>query len=98
MAEQGNARLHATVDGRVQGVGFRAFVVDMAQILDLTGWVRNMGDGKVEMLAEGPREKLEQMLEYLRRGPRGAWVSGVEQEWQEATGEFNHFAVVRSGW
>ncbi len=98
MPDEENVRLHALVDGRVQGVGFRAFVVDMAEILDLTGWVRNMDDGKVAVLAEGPRDKLEKLLEYLRRGPRGSWVSGVEQEWQAATGEFTRFSVVRSGW
>ncbi len=94
--EQPLARLHAIVDGTVQGVGFRAFVQETADRLQLTGWVRNLYDGRVEVLAEGPRSTLEALLEKLRTGPRMAYVSEVQKEWSAASGEFSAFRVVRS--
>ncbi len=87
------SRLHALVDGSVQGVGFRAFVIDNAQSLGLKGWVRNLYDGRVEVLAEGPRDDLEKLLEKLRLGPRSAFVTEVEKEWLPATGEYKYFNV-----
>lgn len=89
-------RLHAVINGTVQGVGFRAFVLDYAQSLGLSGWVRNTYDGQVEVTAEGPRLALEQLLDKLRLGPRMAYVSEVIKEWQPATGEFSHFSVKRT--
>ena len=90
------ARLHVTVDGLVQGVGFRAFVVDQAQSLGLNGWVRNRWDGKVEALAEGERQVLEKFLALLRRGPRSAHVSELTFEWQDALGTLDGFFVRRT--
>ncbi len=89
-------RLHAVVDGSVQGVGFRAFVIDHAQILNLTGWVRNTFAGQVEVTAEGPHSALENLLDRLRTGPRMAYVSEVRQEWLPATGEFRSFDIRRT--
>jgi acylphosphatase len=91
------ARLHATVEGRVQGVGFRAFVEQSAEVLDLKGWVRNRWDGSVEVVAEGERQDLEKLLAALRRGPRAAGVAEVLFEWQPATGEFTYFSVRMTG-
>lgn len=91
------ARLHATVEGRVQGVGFRAFVEQSAELLNLKGWVRNRWDGAVEVVAEGQRQDLERMLAVLRRGPRASNVSEVVFEWQAATGEFTYFSVRMTG-
>jgi acylphosphatase len=93
MTETQNARLHATIEGHVQGVGFRYFVQETAVGLGLDGWVRNRWDGTVEVTAEGPRPELEKLLGALRRGPRGAHVSGVDFNWQAATGEFHRFSV-----
>ena len=62
------ARLHATVHGHVQGVGFRYFVRDQAQRLALRGWVRNCDNGDVELEAEGPRPQLERLLRAVQRG------------------------------
>lgn len=90
------ARLHALVDGSVQGVGFRMFVLQQAEALGLTGWVRNTFDGKVEVLAEGAYAELEKLLEKLRLGPRSAFVTEVQKEWQPATGEFSNFTVRRT--
>ena len=91
------AQLHAHVLGRVQGVGFRAFVEQCAHNLRLTGWVRNRWDGSVEVLAEGPRQDLERLLAELRRGPRAAHVTDVQFEWLPASGEFTRFYVRMTG-
>ena len=87
------SRLHATLEGRVQGVGFRFFVQDTAVSLHLGGWVRNLWSGGVEVVAEGDRSALEQLLAALLRGPRGAHVSGIDFEWEEPSGEFKSFYV-----
>ncbi len=86
-------RLHATVEGRVQGVGYRAFVDQNAYALNLTGWVRNRWDGSVEVLVEGERQTLEKLLAILYRGPRAASVTSIQIEWLPATGEFSRFSV-----
>ncbi len=86
-------RLHAVIEGRVQGVGFRYYVEENARILNLTGWVRNRWDGSVETVAESDRETLEKFLLALRRGPRSSQVSDVTVEWLLAAGEFNHFTI-----
>ncbi|HEX7599775.1 MAG TPA: acylphosphatase [Polyangia bacterium] len=81
-----NRRLHAVVRGVVQGVGFRATTYDEARRLGLAGWVRNRVDGSVEVLAEGPTPKLKLFLAYLHRGPLGARVTGVVEDWSEEQG------------
>ncbi len=86
-------RLHALIHGHVQGVGFRYFVQDRALALGLVGWVRNTFDGDVEVVAEGPRPRLEALLDHLRRGPRAAVVMGVDVEWSPASGEFRRFEI-----
>ncbi|MDD5468263.1 MAG: acylphosphatase [Anaerolineales bacterium] len=93
MTEQELERLHAVVEGYVQGVGFRMFVEQQAATLGLVGWVRNHWEGSVEVLVEGRRAELESLLEALRRGPRSAVVHKVATEWQPATGEFGSFQV-----
>lgn len=89
-------RLHAVVEGRVQGVGFRNFVIAQAGRLDLTGWVRNTSEGHVEVTAEGPRADLEKLLAALYQGPRSAYVIEISYDWLPATGEFAGFAVTRT--
>ncbi|RLD11308.1 MAG: acylphosphatase [Chloroflexota bacterium] len=90
-------RLHATVEGRVQGVGFRYFVMRNAGILGLSGWARNRYNGDVEVIAEGERSRLEQLLKALHRGPSSSFVRSVDTRWEEATGEFMGFKVRRTG-
>ena len=87
------SRLHARVEGRVQGVGFRYFVLETAQGLGVTGWVRNRWDESVEVMVEGERAVLVQLLNALRRGPRMSFVSNVQVEWEEGKGEFSGFSV-----
>ena len=90
------ARLHAIVEGRVQGVGFRYFVLENATELGVVGWVRNTYQEEVEVVAEGKRSALEDLLDILERGPRMAFVTSVRSEWQRATGEFHQFSVERT--
>jgi acylphosphatase len=93
MAEQ-KARMRAIVKGIVQGVGYRYFTVYQAQrIGGITGYVRNLRNGNVEVVAEGEREKLELLLTYLRKGPTGAHVTDVEVFWEQPTGEFTNFGI-----
>jgi acylphosphatase len=88
------ASLHAVVQGSVQGVGFRDFVYTRARFLGVRGYVRNLDDLRsVEVVAEGEREQLEQLLEYLHQGPRGARVEQVDTQWGEASGRFTRFGV-----
>ena len=75
------ARLRCVVHGRVQGVGFRTFIQAHALPLDVGGRVKNLPDGSVELIAIGPRASLEKLLEYCRKGPSPAAVSGIEVEW-----------------
>lgn len=77
------ATLHAWVSGRVQGVGFRFFVVREARRLGVVGDVRNLWDGRVEVRAQGARGALESLLERLREGPRLGRVEDVEAAWDE---------------
>ena len=86
-------RLHIWVNGNVQGVYFRHNTARMAAVLDVRGWVRNLGDGRVEIVCEGDDEALEEMLDWSRHGPTGASVEGIEIEWEEYTGEFNGFRI-----
>jgi acylphosphatase len=89
-------RLHAVIRGRVQGVGYRATTLDEGRRLRLAGWVRNRVDGSVEVRAEGPRAKLELLLDYLRSGPRGAYVASVAVDWSDAQGAPMPFQIVRT--
>jgi acylphosphatase len=92
-----NVRAHIWVKGRVQGVGFRAHVEYSArQLGGLTGWVRNVGDDRVEAVAEGERRQVERFIQIVQDGPRASRVDESKVEWEEPTGEFLQFGVRRS--
>jgi acylphosphatase len=91
--EEQQAAVRAIVSGRVQGVGFRDFVARRAGFLRLDGYVRNLPDGAVEVYAEGPHSDLEQLLQYLEEGRRGADVRGVESDWLEPLGSYSGFGI-----
>lgn len=93
MSETEQTRFHGNIYGRVQGVGFRAFVVESGVMLGVTGWTRNKWDGSVEVVAEGDRQSLEKLLTALHQGPRMAKVDRIDVEWQPARGEFKSFYV-----
>jgi len=77
-------RVHIIVEGLVQGVGFRWFVQRRAEALGITGWVRNMYNGDVEIEAEGDRSLLEEFLKEVKVGPHSAHVSNLKIEWMES--------------
>ena len=85
--------LHAFIYGRVQGVGFRYFVVQKAHELALRGYARNDSDGSVEVLAQGSRPALEHLLHYLRRGPSAASVRDLRVTWGTPTETISGFHV-----
>ena len=93
ITELGPWRLHAIVTGTVQGVFFRAYVHRVATFLKLTGWVRNTAGDKVEVVAEGTRPLLEELLDKLQKGPPSAQVEEVKPDWKRATGEFSAFDI-----
>jgi acylphosphatase len=86
-------RLHARVIGRVQGVGFRYYVMTAATDLGCTGWVRNRRDGSVEVIAEGDLDELKRLVAALERGSRSSLVREVKKNLQPASGEFDSFYV-----
>jgi acylphosphatase len=80
-------RAHVAVHGAVQGVFFRVETRDRARSLDLGGWVRNAADGSVEAVFEGEAERVASIVDWCRRGPRGARVDDVDVTWAEPQGE-----------
>lgn len=86
------ARIHVYLSGRVQGVGMRATVADLAIARDINGWVRNLSDGRVEMMAEAPKEKLEQMLTALER-QMGSYIEEIQKVYEPADGSLKAFRI-----
>ena len=86
-------RLKAIVHGRVQGVNFRYYTIQQARRLGVTGYVRNLWDGTVEVVAEGVRQNVTRLLNWLHKGPRMAFVEKVDAQWLPHSGEFRGFEV-----
>ncbi len=95
MSDDEKARVNLLIYGQVQGVFFRASTLEQAQSLSLTGWVKNLPDGGVEVLAEGARYALEQLVAWCRHGPPAAEVGDVIVRWQPHRDEFRTFMIVR---
>lgn len=74
-------QLHAKISGDVQGVGFRWFTLQAARECQVDGWVRNLPDGRVELLAQGERARLSRLLQHVRQGPPGSRVLQVIENW-----------------
>jgi len=91
-----NVRVHIWVQGRVQAVGFRAFVQQNAIQIGVTGWVRNVGYNAVEAVAEGNKSQMDDFLRMMKRGPMGARVDESREEGEQVTGEFSSFRVKSS--
>ena len=87
------ARAHIYVSGRVQGVFFRARTMERAVRLGVTGWVRNLPDKRVEAVFEGEEESVKAIVEFCKRGSRGAVVAGLDLRWEPVTGEFADFRI-----
>lgn len=86
-------RLHVFYSGRVQGVGFRFTAETTAIALHLTGWVRNLRDGRVEAIVEGAEPKLHDFLDSMRTGPMANFIRNVDVTWETSTGQFGEFDI-----
>ena len=87
-------RLEIQVQGKVQGVSFRAATQQVAQNLEINGYARNNDDGSVTIIAEGEEAKLQSLLDWATRGPDVARVDSVTHEWIKPSGVFNHFSML----
>jgi acylphosphatase len=85
--------VHITVQGLVQGVGFRYFVYRHASRLGLTGWVRNLYDSEVEIEVEGDRSMVEELIKEVKVGPRSAHVKDLKIEWQDFKNRYQAFEI-----
>jgi len=86
-------RRHVYIEGKVQGVGFRASVRHKAQELKINGWVKNLYDGRVEAIFTGLKEDVKNILKYVKKGPRFARVNNVEVREENYRDEFNNFRI-----
>ncbi len=93
MEKSENVRAHLFIQGIVQGVSYRYFTSRVAEKLGLSGWVRNLYDGRVEAVFEGSREPVEQAVAECRKGPSGAYVTNVELDWEPYTGKEGRFEI-----
>ncbi len=93
--EEEKVRVHLRIDGRVQGVFFRTSTLDQAIRLGLKGWVRNCPDGSVEVVAEGERKKIDNLIDWCHHGPPGAHVRNVRLQWEDFQNEFSDFHIRR---
>ncbi len=87
------ASVDLKIYGKVQGVFLRQSAKVEADKLGLVGWIRNDPDGSVEALAVGPRDKLDQFIEWCKKGPEAAYVDRVDLKWPESSEEFHNFSV-----
>lgn len=85
--ERGQSRVHVWISGRVQGIGYRFATCQIASLLELAGWVRNLGDGRVEAVFEGPAAEVAKAVAWCRSGPAGARVSDVQTAAEAPLGE-----------
>ena len=88
-----NKRLILNLEGRVHGVGFRVYAVAQAESRSLTGYVKNESDKTLTIVAEGREDKLKQLAEWAKGGPKLAWVKRMKIKWSTATGEFKDFEI-----
>ncbi len=89
------SRVKIKVTGIVQGVGYRYYTYRIARVLSLKGYVKNQKDGSVEVLAEGDRDKLMELISELRIGPPNSRVDNLSIEWQESKNEFPDFKILK---
>jgi len=87
------SRVNIFISGLVQGVFFRSETQKKAKQFGIFGWVRNLADGRVEILVEGEREKLEELIDWAGKGPVSSRVDNLEIIWQEYKGEFTNFEI-----
>ncbi len=86
-------QVHLIISGKVQGVFYRVVCQEVAQELGLTGWVRNLPTGQVEVLAQGEKEKIEKLIEWCKKGPSGARVNDVDVIWENISEKVSDFSI-----
>jgi len=86
-------RVHVFYSGRVQGVGFRITAEETAHDLGVVGWVKNLRDGRVELIAEADQAALERFLDVIQSGPMKNFITQVEISWSNATETFDEFEI-----
>ncbi len=86
-------RIHAFVSGMVQGVSFRSETKRIAKNLDIKGWIKNLPDNRVEIIAEGEKDKIDVLIEFLKKGPPAAKVDNVDVKIENHKGEFKDFSI-----
>jgi len=86
-------RVHVFISGRVQGVFFRSNTKRVADNLGIKGWVRNLSDGRVEVVAEGEKNRIDNLIKFLKKGPEAGRVDNVEIESQEYKSGFQDFSI-----
>ena len=86
-------QVHLIISGHVQGVFYRAFCQEIAESLDLKGYVQNLPTGEVEVLAQGEKEKIEKLINWCKKGPSDARVSDVKIEWEDIKEKFSGFSI-----
>ena len=94
MSDQALQAIHLLIEGHVQGVAFRYFVQQCASDFSIYGWVRNLTDGRVEILAEGTKHELEDFLIIIEKGPSSSKVTNTICNWIEGTGDYQDFNIL----
>lgn len=85
--------IKVAVEGRIQGVGYRAFIQQKATKLGLKGYIRNSGGSEVEVVAEGAEDSLEELLDFLESGPTRAEIEDVSWQWIDLSGDYIRFSI-----
>lgn len=86
-------KAHLFIEGLVQGVFFRSYTRSVAKENNVKGWVKNLPDGRVEVVLEGKEEDVKKVIEFCKKGPPGAIVTNLEITWEEYKGEFDDFEI-----
>lgn len=88
-------RAHMYIHGNVQGIGYRYWMRSQARKLGLTGWVRNLSDGRVEAMVDGSKDKVEEIIIKCKQGPMLAGIKHLDIIWEKTKGEFEDFTIVK---
>lgn len=86
-------RVHALISGKVQGVFFRGSAKEKAEKLGISGWIKNLRDGRVEAIFEGDKENINKMIEWAKKGPIGAKIEDFNLSWEDYKGDFSEFSI-----
>lgn len=90
---ESNVRARLLISGRVQGVAFRWETFQAAERCQVSGWVRNLPDGRVEAVAEGSRRNVNDLIDWCRKGPPAARVDSLDIQWEDFSGMFREFRI-----